>query len=85
MNYNWTILLVWCFLYKPIRGWGDVGHGTVAYVAQYYFNEMGKAFLDQHLFRRESSDLYDAARWADKIRDQYPETEPWHYVGLFIF
>lgn len=55
---------------------GNVGHVTAAYVAQYYLDGKGKGFLNQHLPRIESVSLYNAARWADKIKEEHPETRP---------
>jgi hypothetical protein len=62
--------------------WGDVGHRTVAYVAENYLTEDGSKFLDNLLPFSNNFDISDAATWADEQKRRYPKTKPWHYVGM---
>ncbi|KAJ5904534.1 hypothetical protein N7504_006917 [Penicillium tannophilum] len=76
-------LFVWYLLCVPTLGWGDVGHRTVAYLAEQYLTEQGKDFLNDLLPRTRDFDISDAATWADTIKHRgRPETGVWHYVDV---
>jgi hypothetical protein len=78
-------LFVWYLLCGPTLGWGDVGHRTVAYVAENYLTEQGTEFLNGLLPHSGQFDISDAATWADGIKRERPKTKPWHYVGMSLF
>ncbi|GES65978.1 S1/P1 nuclease [Aspergillus terreus] len=67
---------------KWALAWGDVGHRTVAYVAENYLTEDGSRFIDNLLPFSKNFDISDAATWADEQKRRYPKTKPWHYVDI---
>lgn len=79
---GFAILSFWCLLCGPTLGWGDVGHRTVAYLAEEYLTEKGTEFLNKLLPHNKKFDISDAATWADEIKFKHPETRPWHFVGM---
>jgi hypothetical protein len=80
------IVFVWSILCVPTLGWGDVGHRTVAYLAEQYLNEQAKGLLNDLLPRTQDFDISDAAIWADELRhSERPSTAVWHYVGMLHF
>ena len=79
---GFAILSIWYLLCRPTLGWGDVGHRTVAYIAEHYLTEQGTEFLNDLLPQIPQFDVSDAAVWADKIKRQRPKTRYWHYVGM---
>ena len=84
MAFYFTLVFIFAILIQSINAWGDVGHGTVAYVARHYLDGNGKAFLSQHLSSDGKSwELFNASTWPDKIKRKYPKTRPWHYVSEF--
>lgn len=80
---EFAILLIW--LCRPALGWGDVGHRTVAYVAEHYLTEEGSKLVDELLPHNENFDISDAGTWADEQKQKRPQTEPWHYIGSPFF
>ncbi|KAJ5664490.1 hypothetical protein N7507_005221 [Penicillium longicatenatum] len=77
------IVFVWSILCGPTLGWGDVGHRTVAYLAEQYLNEQAKGLLNDLLPRTQDFDISDAAVWADELRhSERPSTAVWHYVDV---
>jgi len=73
-------LLTLC-LSNHVSGWGDLGHRTVALVAQKYLTGEASRILDDILANDQGFDFSDAATWADTIKRGRPETKEWHYVG----
>ena len=63
--------------------WGNVGHGTVAYVAQKYLTKNTAAYLAQVLVdeQGEPIDYFDAAIWPDEVKRARPYSKDWHYIG----
>jgi len=63
--------------------WGNLGHGTVAYVAKKYLTQNAASYLGQVLVddQGEQIDYFDAAIWPDEIKRQRPYTEEWHFLG----
>ncbi|KAJ6190981.1 hypothetical protein N7519_001002 [Penicillium mononematosum] len=82
MGCGLAILFLWYLLCRPTLGWGDVGHRTVAYLTEQYLTERGTEFLNKLLPQRRQFDISDAATWADEIKQECPETKPWHYVDV---
>ena len=65
-----------------IAGWGDLGHRTVAYLAQKYLNDEGTHLVQNILRTNNNEDISDAAVWADRIKFRRPSTRPWHFIGM---
>jgi len=63
--------------------WGNVGHGTVAYLAQKYLTENTASYLAQLLVdeQGEAIDYFEAAIWADEVKHGRPYSAEWHYIG----
>lgn len=64
----------------PAWAWGPEGHEIVAAMA---LKELTPAARTQvaALLGSESMMIHES-NWADEIRDQQPETGPWHYVDI---
>ncbi|KAJ5949920.1 hypothetical protein N7454_001504 [Penicillium verhagenii] len=75
-----TILV--CYLCVPTHGWGDVGHRTIAYIANEYLSDQNKDLLDSLLPRTKNYDISDAAIWADLIKRKRPQNKTWHDVDV---
>lgn len=82
MGCGFAVLFIWYFLCQPSLGWGDVGHRTVAYLAEQYLTKQGAELLNETLPQKNAFDISDAATWADEIRHCRPQTAPWHFVGM---
>lgn len=63
--------------------WGNVGHGTVAYLAQKYLTQNTASYLAQVLRddQGDAIDYFDAAIWPDEIKRRRPYSEDWHFIG----
>ncbi|OCK74962.1 phospholipase C/P1 nuclease, partial [Lepidopterella palustris CBS 459.81] len=64
---------------QGVYSWGDLGHRTVAYLAQKYLTNDGAQLVSNLL---GGEDISDAALWADTIkrRHGYTFTAEWHYI-----
>ncbi|MFG0315837.1 MAG: S1/P1 nuclease [Planctomycetota bacterium JB042] len=60
-------------------GWGSKGHEVVGHLADRHLTPAARAEL-RSICRSPS--LAYVANWADAIREDRPETAPWHYVNL---
>lgn len=60
--------------------WGELGHRTVAYVAEKYFDDATATYVDGLL---DSQDIGNASMFADiyKIQHGHAYTKPWHYIN----
>ncbi|KNG80367.1 hypothetical protein ANOM_011496 [Aspergillus nomiae NRRL 13137] len=66
--------LIFIYSLQPAACWGDLGHRTVAYLAQKYFSNEAKQLVDDLLPGNNGQDISDAAVWADKmLRTIHPE------------
>lgn len=61
------------------QGWGYKGHEVIGFIADRYLEPSVKTKL--RAFCRSPS-LAFLSNWADVIRDDHPETAPWHYVNV---
>jgi hypothetical protein len=75
------LVLLAFFVHQPVTGWGDVGHRTIAYLAEKYLSDHGSQLVNKLLENNRSYDISDAATWADYIKPRRPYTRPWHYIG----
>jgi hypothetical protein len=71
-------------VYQPVASWGDVGHRTVAYLAERFFTEQGAQLANDLLTNNQGFDISDASVWADTVKRKRPYTRPWHYIGLYL-
>jgi hypothetical protein len=77
----WSLLFLF---YTPhlTWGWGDVGHRTVAYLAEKYLTKQGSQLVEDLISPNDEFDISDAATWADKVKFARPFTRNWHYIGM---
>lgn len=59
--------------------WGNLGHRTIAYLAEKHFTEKGNRYAAELL---GGEDISDAAIWADEFKntDAGRYTGSWHFV-----
>ncbi|GFF25187.1 hypothetical protein IFM46972_01317 [Aspergillus udagawae] len=74
------LLPIFIYSFQPVACWGDLGHRTVAYLAQRYFSKEAAQLIDDLLPSSDDWDISDAAVWADKVKFHRPFTRPWHYI-----
>lgn len=60
--------------------WGQEGHRITAQIAERHLSSKALAAVRQILGPNRS--LADIANLADEVRNQHPETAPWHYVDI---
>lgn len=75
-----TLLLAVIFACLPTfaSAWGPGGHRIVGQIAEQHLTEEAAEAV-QEILGDES--LADASTWADEVRDDRPETGPWHYIN----
>jgi hypothetical protein len=91
---RWAVLLLATGMATPAWGWGCDGHRIVALIAWARLDEPTRAAATELLARHpvppenrgcrapSRNALADVAMWADAIRDEEPDTAPWHYVEV---
>jgi len=62
------------------QAWSDVGHRTIACIAEEQLTDRTKTQIRNILPAGET--LVTIATWADEIRQVRPETAAWHYIDL---
>jgi hypothetical protein len=77
-----ALTLILICLPLPALAWGAEGHEIVAAIA---LRELTPAARLQvaRLLGSEAMLVHDS-NWADEIRDQRPQTGPWHYVDIAL-
>jgi len=75
-----VIAILLC-LPKIVSAWGVDGHQIVAMVATDRLSPSAKAAIHDLIGNEPISDP-DVSSWPDQIRNQFPETGPWHYVDI---
>lgn len=65
---------------SPITSWGNLGHRTIAYLAEKYLTPPGHTYIQQLL---RDGDISDAAIWADSYKYTPPgrHTSSWHFIN----
>ncbi|KAF2269120.1 phospholipase C/P1 nuclease [Lojkania enalia] len=65
-----------------VHGWGELGHRTVAYLAEKYLTSAASDMVSSLLANDRGYDISDAALWADTVkrRPGYTHTREWHYI-----
>lgn len=66
----------------PAFAWGPEGHDLVARIAESELTPAAKARVAEILGPGQT--MVSVASWADRIRNQRPETGPWHYIDIPI-
>lgn len=78
-------LLCWCLIPSSAFAWGEKGHRIVALVALEHLSPAARkgvaALLSADPDGRVRT-LDDAAVWPDWIKQERPETKPWHFVDI---
>jgi hypothetical protein len=64
----------------PSQAWGPDGHWIVGKIAEEHMSPNAARRL-RILFGGDVS-LADLANWADEIKEERPETLPWHYTNI---
>ena len=73
---------LWIFLtFLPAIPWTDIGHETIALIAQHHLTPTALKKVN-NLLRKES--LPEASLWADAYRNKHRNTGPWHYINLSV-
>lgn len=77
-----ALLILVLGLPTPAWAWGRDGHRIVGRIAEAHLTPEALAAVQKLLGdgKRLSDD--DVANWADHIRNEFPETGPWHYVDI---
>lgn len=77
---NLPIFLSLCILPLPcVLAWGNIGHRTVAYLAEKYLSPGATTYVSALL---NDADISDAAIWADEVRrtHEFHYTAGWHFI-----
>jgi hypothetical protein len=79
---------------QQASAWGDMGHKTVALIAQHFLTPSAKSTIDAMLAADTDNltqhDFASEATWADKYRDSnnrrdhYQQTQAWHFIDMEI-
>jgi S1/P1 Nuclease len=68
--------------------WGDLGHKTTALLAYRHLSPRARSALDALLVSDTDTltapDFASRATWADKYRNDHPETAAWHFIDIEI-
>lgn len=78
-----TLLLasfsLWALHAPPAAAWGNIGHRTVAYLAEKYLTPGATTYVSALL---GDTDISDAALWADRIKrsHEFHGSDKWHYI-----
>lgn len=76
------LFLLLLFVCNFLFSWSDCGHEIIARIAVVHLN---KKVLDKiNAILPNGMNMIDVSTWADKIKRQRPNTEPWHYVDFPI-
>lgn len=65
-----------------VLAWGDLGHRTVAYLAQHHLTDEAALMIADVLKNEKGYDISDGAVWADRIRRQHEDSAQWHFIGM---
>jgi hypothetical protein len=79
-----AILVLTVGLPSPAWAWGRQGHRIVGQIAEARLTPEARAAVEQLLGEGKHLSDDDVANWADQIRNEFPETGPWHYVDIPI-
>jgi hypothetical protein len=77
-----AVLVVTVGLPTPTWAFGKQGHRIVGRIAEAHLTPEARAAVDKLLGEGKRLSDDDVANWADHIRNDFPETGPWHYVDI---
>lgn len=63
------------------HAWGSKGHKVVAALSLEYLSDAARTGV-QSLLGADDDKYINAAVWADQIRNDRPQTKPWHFVDI---
>ena len=66
---------------QGVLSWSDLGHRTVALLAQKYLTDSASELFNSILANDRGFDFSDAATWSDTVKRPRPFTKTWHFVG----
>jgi len=66
----------------PAFAWGPEGHDLVARIAEAELTPAVRARVAEILGPGQT--IVSVSSWADRVRNQRPETGPWHYIDIPI-
>jgi len=79
-----ALLVATCTFLSPVHSWGELGHRTVAYLAEMYLTPDAVEWETKLLHNNDepTKDISDWAIWADEIKRRRPWTftPPWHFI-----
>ena len=73
------LLIFVLFLPFSVLPWGNVGHETVAYIAE---KNLSLATLEKLKPLLNGETLEEISTWADTYKRNHKNTGPWHYIDL---
>lgn len=72
-------------LSAPAVAWDFRGHRMVDMLAWEYLDSTTRQWVEECLARHPdplARDLFGASTWPDRLRDEWPESMPWHFINL---
>ena len=78
----YSLLLLGLGAVHSANAWGDLGHETIAYIAQNFVKSSTETWAQNVLSDTSSSYLANVATWADtyKYTDEGAFSEPYHFI-----
>jgi hypothetical protein len=67
---------------RSAEAWGPDGHRIVAHIAEQRLTDAARARLADVLVDERQLSDHQVCNWPDFIRQDEPETAPWHYVDI---
>lgn len=74
-----TLILLLTLAAPPAYAWGNRGHQIVALLAERHLTADARAEVNQLL---GGDSLADVSTWADAVKNERPETKPWHFADI---
>jgi len=74
-----AVLYLSSLFIPSVLAWGNIGHRTVAYLAEKYLDAGATTYVAALL---NDQDISDAAVWPDQVRKtpEFKYTAPWHFI-----
>lgn len=81
----WTVCIALTCLTLPARAWDFRGHRTVVAVMRDYLGSETLGWVENCLAQHPDPrvrELETACVWPDLLREERPDSMPWHYINL---